>query len=73
MAAILTWIAESAVGQMLLKWLVQYLADHFKAAVADYEKRKEIEDAAKNSVQPLKDATTAKEVDDAADSALNGI
>jgi len=57
--------------------LIEYLIGDFVAWAAQkisvYKARKAIEDAAKKSVENLKAAKTAKEVDDASDSSLDGV
>lgn len=73
MPAILIWFVESSFGQWLLKWAVQHIAEHLKQAIAEHEKQKAIDDAARASVQPMKNATTAGEIDNATDSDLGGL
>lgn len=63
----------------ILAWFVQVLGpmivEKVGGAISKWKERlrrnKEIEDEAARSVQKLKDAKTGKEVDDAADDALN--
>jgi hypothetical protein len=63
-SAIGTWFFE-----LLLKDLVSFLQSKWSA----YQAQKKIEADAKASVQPLKDATDGKGVDDGTGSALDHI
>jgi hypothetical protein len=58
---------------LILNWLWGKLAAWGIAEVRALEKRKEDEKGAETSVTPLKDAKTAKEIDDAARDALSGL
>lgn len=64
----LEWLAETA----LVK-IGGSLMSYFKEWMAARAKQKATEDAAQKSVDPLKKATTGKEIDDATDDTLNGV
>lgn len=57
---------------LILNWLWGKLAEVIGKLIAQLRRKKEIEKEAEASVEPLKKAETAKEIDDAADDALSG-
>lgn len=63
---IITWFV-SVVGPII----VEKLGGAIKAVVHKIRRDKQIEDEARQSVEKLKNAKTGKEIDDAADDALN--
>lgn len=73
MPAFLVYIAESWFGKFVLQFLLGKLIEWVKATKANYDAKKAIEKEARDSVQKLKDAKTAQEVDDATDDALDGV
>lgn len=56
----------------LIIWIIEKAGAALAALVQKLVREKKIEDEAKESVEPLKKATTPDEIDKAADSALNG-
>jgi hypothetical protein len=64
---ILTWI-----GQFVLKYLLDKLSAWAAALIAKIKRKKQVTDESDASVQPLKDAKNAEEIDKSTDSALDG-
>jgi hypothetical protein len=65
---ILTWL-----GDLVLGFLWSKVAAFISKWVAVFAKRKQIDTQEAASVVPLKDATTAAEIDNAAKNALDGL
>lgn len=63
----------SALAADLIKWALGLLVAFIAAAVARAKRRKKIDDAARASVVPLKNATTGEAIDAATDDALDHI
>lgn len=59
------------VAERFIEILLGKIVDGARNYFAERSKRKTIEDDAKRDSQKLKDATTGKEIDDAADDSLN--
>jgi hypothetical protein len=64
-----TFLAKLAA--LIILPVLNWLYDKIKGIVRLGEINKKIEDEAKTTVQPLKDAKTAEEIDHATDSALD--
>lgn len=62
----------SGLVKIVLDWAYGKLADWISGLVRFFQRKKVIENEEQGSVEPLKKAKTAKEIDDAADSALGG-
>lgn len=61
----------AAVFAKIGEWLLSKLSAFVAAAIQTAIRRKKIDDASGDSVQPLKDAKTGDEIDKASDSALD--
>ncbi len=73
MPAILAWIAGSWLGKFVLQEIAGRLASFIKSKYQAYMKNREIKKESEASVDPLKKATTAEEIDAAADDALDRV
>lgn len=64
----LSWL-----GGLVLNFVWGKLTAFLTSLVAFLKRNKEIDDAAKESVKPLKNAQTGEEIDNATDDALGGV
>lgn len=63
----------AGLAAQLLEWLLTKLGGAIVSLWQKLAKRSAIEDSAKESVQPLKDAKTGEEIDNATKDTLGGI
>ena len=64
----MSWILD-----FILQWVWTKLLTIVGGFLARFKKREQIQKDAEKSVEPLKKAETAQEIDDAADDALDGL
>lgn len=69
--AVLTWLGNTRLGQLILTYVFGKLVEVIKDAYTNIALKKKIEKEAIESAKPLKEATTKKEIDDATDSILD--
>lgn len=68
----LAWVASSALGRFVIDIIVSKLAQIANDIYLSQKRRKENKEKSQESVDPLKKAKTADEIDKATDSALDG-
>lgn len=60
----------SSIGKTLLLWVLEWTWGKFAAWLKSRQRQEEIQKEAEASVEPLKQAETGKEIDDATDDAF---
>jgi hypothetical protein len=63
----------AGIGKWIVEGVLGYILKALDAFLTKVLRRKAIDKSADASVEPLKEAKTADEIDKAADSALNGL
>lgn len=73
LVSVATWFFTSSLGQAIIAFVTKHLEEDVKEWLAWHAQQKANADAAKASVEPLKNAKTGDEIDKASDSAVTGL
>lgn len=68
-----SWLARTPMGQLFISYIGNKLVGLVKDYLAKREKKKQIREDVQKKLQPLKDAKTAQEIDDAISDALDDL